>query len=214
MEQVYIHFLEEAGSGLSVFMLYDFHYQVPATGLDKQLIERLLLLNPNRSLARNDPKTYENHPTLKSFEALNNNMPPAHYLETTSILQMLLSRFVVASKTVFNRTDYRANKITETLHYISANLQNDLTVKQLAARCFINADYFSRLFKEQTGLRPVQYIQNKRIERAQVLLTTTNYTLQEVADMTGLGNISYFSRLFARRTHTTPALYRKEHWNI
>jgi AraC-like DNA-binding protein len=214
MEQIYVHFLNEAGSGLSIYNLCNFHYQVPATELEKQLFERLLHINPGRSLIRNDPKTYDSYPTLESFEAKNNSLPAAHYLETNAIIQFLLSRFVEAKRAVFNETDYKGNKITETLHYISANLQNALTVKQLAARCFINSDYFSRLFKEQTGIRPVQYIQNKRIERAQVLLTTTNYTLQEVADMTGLGNVSYFSRLFTKLTKKTPAVYRKERWSI
>jgi AraC-like DNA-binding protein len=214
MEQIYVHFLEEAGSGLSIFNICSFRYEMPANDLDKQLFGRLLYINPNRSLTRNDPKTYEYHPTLKSYEAKNNSMPAAHYMETNAILQFLLSKFVEAKRTVFNSTGYQAHKITETLHYISANLQNKITVEQLAAKCYFNPDYFSRLFKEQTGIRPIQYIQSKRIERAQVLLTTTNYTLQAIADMVGLGNISYFNRLFTKLTNKTPAIYRKENLSI
>jgi AraC-like DNA-binding protein len=214
MEQIYVHFLEEAGSGLSIFNLCNFQYQILANELSKQFFERLLLLNPNRSLVRNDPKTYENQSGQKSYEVHNNSIPAAHYIETNAIIQYLLSQFVSAKKTVCNPTDYKANNITETLHYISANMQNDITVAQLAARRYLNPDYFSRVFKEQTGIRPIQYIQNKRIERAQVLLTTTNYTLQEVADMVGLGNISYFNRLFTKLTNKTPAIYRKESLSI
>lgn len=214
MEQIYVHFLEEASTGLSLFNIYDFRYERPANDLDQQLFERLLYINPNRSLVRNDPKTYENHPTLKSYEAKNNSMPAAHYMETNAILQFLLSKFIETKRTIFNSTDYKANKISETLHYISANLQNEITVEQLAARCYLNPDYFSRIFKEQTGIRPVHYLQTKRIERAQVLLTTTNYTLQKVADIVGLGNISYFNRLFTKLTNKTPAIYRKENLNI
>jgi AraC-like DNA-binding protein len=60
----------------------------------------------------------------------------------------------------------------------------------------------------------LQFLQNKRIERAQILLSTTNDTLQNIADKVGLPNISYFSRLFTRLTNKTAGSYRKEHWSV
>ena len=92
-------------------------------------------------------------------------------------------------------------------------MATELSVDLLAKLNLLNPDYFSRIFKEQMGIRPLEYIQSKRIERAQLLLTTTNHSMQEVADMVGLPNISYFSRLFTRLTKKTPAAYRKELWN-
>ncbi|MDR3712082.1 MAG: helix-turn-helix domain-containing protein, partial [Puia sp.] len=61
---------------------------------------------------------------------------------------------------------------------------------------------------------PLEYIQQKRIERAQLLLATTGHSLQEIANRVGLPNISYFSRLFTRTTKKTPAVFRKEHWSV
>lgn len=176
--------------------------------------ERLLELNPNRSLSKEDPKTYDNRPTLKSFEAKNNSIPANHFIETTGILQVLLARFIEGKNTLLNPVTYKAGKITETINYIGEHLHEELTVQQLASRCHINPDYFSRLFKEQTGIRPLEFLQNKRIERAQILLSTTNHSLQEIADMVGLPNASYFSRLFSKVTHKPPATYRREHWSV
>jgi AraC-like DNA-binding protein len=214
MEQLYIHFLEEVGAGLSIFNLQNFKYQVKADPLTKQLIKRLLALNPNRSLLKEDPKIYDNHRSLNAMEAHNNNMSARDYLETCGILNVLLAQFVNETGAGVQLPVYKEDKITASLYYISEHLHKELTVQHLAERCHLNADYFSRLFKEQTGIRPLQFLQNKRIERAQILLSTTNDTLQNIADKVGLPNISYFSRLFTRLTNKTAGSYRKEHWSV
>lgn len=214
MEQFYIHFLEEVGAGLSIYNLRNFEYQVKAGALIKQLFERLLALHPKRSLLKEDPKIYDNRPSLTLMEERNNNMPAHDFLETSGILKVLLAQFINDKDAGVQASAYKGNKITETLYYISEHLHKELTVKHLAERCHINADYFSRLFKEQTGIRPLQFLQNKRIERAQILLSTTDDTLQEIADKVGLPNISYFSRLFMKLTRKTAGAYRKEHWNV
>ncbi|WP_366087768.1 helix-turn-helix transcriptional regulator [Mucilaginibacter sp.] len=75
-----------------------------------------------------------------------------------------------------------------------------------------NADYFSRLFYENTGERPLSYIQVKRIERAQLLLTTTNLSFYDIAAETGFENLSYFSRIFKKITGQPPGAYKKTAW--
>jgi YesN/AraC family two-component response regulator len=214
MEQVYIHFLEEVGMGLSIYNLHDFSYQVKAYPLATQLFDRLLVLNPNRCLLKEDPKVYDNRRSLDFMKARNDDMSAHDYLETSGILKVLLAQFIKDKGAGLQSTAYKGNKITETLYYISEHLHEELTVQHLAERCHINADYFSRLFKEQTGIRPLQFLQNTRIERAQVLLSTTDDTLQNIADKVGLPNISYFSRLFTRLTNKTASAYRKGHWSV
>jgi AraC-like DNA-binding protein len=214
MEQLYVHFLEEVGAGLSIYNLRDFEYEVKADPLTTQLFERLLALNPNRSLPKEDPKVYDYRRSMNFMEARNNSLSAHDYLETSGILKVLLAQFIKDKGAGAEPSAYKANKITETLYYISEHLHKELTVQHLAERCHINADYFSRLFKEQTGIRPLQFLQNKRIERAQILLSTTDDTLQNIADKVGLPNISYFSRLFTKLIKKTASAYRKEHWSV
>ena len=134
------------------------------------------------------------------FAERNDSLPAQLYLESQGIMKVLLSRFMEDQKPMEEEGYLKSKKITDTLYYISEHIASELSVDQLAKLNFINADYFSRMFKEQMGIRPLEYIQSKRIERAQLLLTTTNHSMQEVADMVGLPNISYFSRLFTRIT--------------
>jgi YesN/AraC family two-component response regulator len=212
MVQYFSHFFEETGKGLSVFTMKEILYEVKAIPEDEILFRRLIKINPDRGLLKHNPKLYENRSTLLQFAERNNSMNAADFIETHGILQILLSRFVKNEPAKADKNSY-SNKINNILNYIHEHLADPLSVAQLAAQCHLDADYFSRIFKNQTGLRPIPYINNKRIERAQLLLSTTKHSIQEIADMTGLPNISYFNRVFSLLTKKTPTAYRKEHWN-
>jgi len=71
-------------------------------------------------------------------------------------------------------------------------------------------DYFSRLFLQFTGERPLTYIHGKRIERAQYLIATTSLSFSEIAEETGFENVPYFSKIFKKVTSLTPGEYKKQ----
>jgi AraC-like DNA-binding protein len=58
-------------------------------------------------------------------------------------------------------------------------------------------------------MRPNKYIQSKRIERAQLLLLSTNNSLKQIAEKVGLENVSYFTRIFKSHTGKTPGAFRE-----
>ncbi len=213
MEQTYVHFLEDIGNGLSIFSTQSFVYERPASDLDRQLFHRLLEINPHRGIERSDPKTYDNRAFTQKLLALNNSITPRVLIETQGILKILLSGFILDTAAT-RLQPLQSKRIADVLYYISEHLEHNLTVQQLAAWCHLNPDYFSRIFREQIKMRPLDYIQLKRIERAQLLLTTTNYSLKEIASLVGLPNISYFNRIFSRISGQTPSGYRKAYWNI
>ncbi|MBX3240302.1 MAG: helix-turn-helix transcriptional regulator [Chitinophagaceae bacterium] len=214
MRQCYVHFLEDVGNGLSVYSMQEFAYERPASALDYQLFERLLEINPHRAIEKSDPKTYDNRAFTQKLLELNDNIAPRVLVETQGILKILLSGFIQEESTPSRIKPVNSKRIDDVLYYISEHLAGNLTVQQLAAWCHLNPDYFSRIFREQVMMRPLDYIQNKRIERAQLLLTTTNHSLQEIANLVGLPNISYFNRIFTRISAQTPSAYRKAYWNI
>lgn len=214
LNQYYISFFEEVGKGLSIYNIKSFIYEVEANAMDIENFKRLLALNPGRSLVNDDPKVYDNHPTLLSYEKMNEQMTTSAFLETQGILLALFSRFVLEKNIMSNNDSLSAQKITESIAFINENLQKELSVDALAKRAFMNTDYYSRLFNDLFGIRPVNYIQSKRIERAQLLLTTTTNTIPEIADKIGLSNLSYFSRLFKKITGKSPGEFRKQQWQM
>jgi len=213
MEQTYVHFLEDTGSGLSVFTSQHFVYERPASDLDTRLFTRMLEINPHREIEKSDPRTYDNRAFTQKLLALNNKTSPKVLIETQGILKVLLSGFITDPVTS-PANPLQSKRISDVLYYISEHLEETLTVQRLATYCHLNPDYFSRLFNEQIQMRPLDYIQLKRIERAQLLLTTTNHSLKEIANLVGFPNISYFNRIFSRISGQTPSDYRKSYWNI
>ncbi|MCU7552252.1 helix-turn-helix domain-containing protein [Chitinophagaceae bacterium LB-8] len=89
-----------------------------------------------------------------------------------------------------------------------------MTVTHLAERANQHQDYFSRMFFQYAGIRPLAYIHEKRIERAQYLLTTTNMSYAEVAAETGFENLPHFSRIFKKATSLTPGQYRQQNQSV
>ena len=59
-------------------------------------------------------------------------------------------------------------------------------------------------------MRPIKYIQSKRIQRAQLLLSTTFDSLTEIAEKVGLDNMSYFIRTFKKFTEKHPVISEKK----
>jgi YesN/AraC family two-component response regulator len=208
MSQYYISVMDEIGNNFSIYNFFQFHYEVEAKQDDKALFERLLRLNPNRNLLRTDPKVYDNRQTLLSFIERNNELSLPALLETQGILKILFSRFL-KDEAMSSNNAIKNERIQKILKHIHENLTGILRVDDLAQKFNVTPDYFSRLFFESTGERPIKYIQNKRIERAQLLLSTTSNSLQSIAEMVGLENISYFSRLFKKQTGKTASKFRK-----
>lgn len=66
------------------------------------------------------------------------------------------------------------------------------------------------MFLQSTGIRPVNYIHEKRIERAQYLIATTNLSYAKVAEETGFETLPYFSKIFKKVTSITPGEYKKQ----
>lgn len=208
-EQYYISCFEGTESGPSIYNLCHFDYEVKAKEVDLYYFKRLLELNPNRALTNINPKVYDNRPTLERFEKSNSNLSPQAYLETHAILRLLFSRFVRHSK-LSDKSVKAHRELGDILNYIGEHLHTGLNVKQLAQYSNLSTDYFSRMFNEKVGMRPNLYIQTKRVERAQLLLLTTNNSIKQIAAKVGLENFSYFSRVFKSHAGKSPGSFRRE----
>ncbi|RZK63442.1 MAG: AraC family transcriptional regulator [Pedobacter sp.] len=101
-------------------------------------------------------------------------------------------------------------KILDTISYIVVSLHLPLTVKSLANRVHQNSEYFSRLFQQYTGSRPVAYITEKRIERAQYLIMTSTAKYKDIAQQTGFESLSHFSRTLKKITGMNPSEFRRQ----
>lgn len=99
--------------------------------------------------------------------------------------------------------------IREALQYIHAHFEEKLNLGDVAKRVYINTQYFSRVFKRETGLTFTEYLNDLRIQAACRLLSSTSYPAYRVANECGFSDPSYFNRVFLRYLEMTPQKYRR-----
>ena len=211
LSQFFIQFFEESPDGISLFNNNRNIMKLPATEIDVMLIKRLLHSNPGRGINRSDnPKVYEKEAYYKEYQSLNNKMKTHLQFENQGILLQLISKFLSSKSFKINNSQSVPSKILDTMSYVQLNLGENLTVAQLAKRVNQNQDYFSKQFLIHTGQRPLNYIHEKKIERAQYLIATTNKTFLEITLDTGFSNLPHFSKIFKQIVSLTPGEYRNQ----
>ncbi|MGB8705248.1 MAG: AraC family transcriptional regulator, partial [Gillisia sp.] len=211
LSQYFIQFFEESPDGNSLFRINREPMEIKAKDLDIILFKRLLKINPGRGINRSDnPEVYEKEKFYKEYRSLNKRMNTSNRFETQGSILILLSRFMKLIKLEPKETDQIPSVILDAIHYIQLNLGNSITVGDLAAHANQNRDYFSRQFLKHTGQRPLGYIHEKRVERAQYLMVTTSKTLLDIAIETGFNNLQHFSKIFKQVVKIPPGAYRKQ----
>ncbi len=88
------------------------------------------------------------------------------------------------------------------------NFAEPLTLEDLAAVATISKYHFLRLFRAVYGRTPSAYVSERRVERAQDLLRTTNLTVTEVCHAVGYSSLGSFSSGFAAITGETPSAFQ------
>jgi len=89
------------------------------------------------------------------------------------------------------------------------NLDQDLTVDQLARKALMSSRTFARRFRADMGTTPAAWLNRQRILRAQQLLEETNDSLETVAQDTGFGTAAVMRHHFLKVLQTTPTSYRR-----
>jgi AraC family transcriptional regulator len=92
--------------------------------------------------------------------------------------------------------------------YVTDRLAEDISVEDLARLVELSPFHFSRVFKQSTGMTPMQFVTRERITRAQQLIRETSRSLIEIALDVGYTSPSSFGKVFRRVTGVTPMAFR------
>lgn len=210
LEHFYIHFIPQMTGGTDLFGLIEFNFELEATETDFQLMKRILELNPTRKLIHLDPGKYSKDDLLPFEPILISSKQIAECMETQDILLQHFSRFI--KNEVQTKSGIILDpKISQAIKFIQKNLSKSIKLSELAEYSNISNVYFSRLFLKTLGTRPIDYINRKRIEEAQLQLVITNFPIEKIAIEVGIDNFSYFNRMFKKYSCTTPGEYRRLH---
>ncbi|NMM39596.1 helix-turn-helix domain-containing protein [Pseudoalteromonas arctica] len=107
-------------------------------------------------------------------------------------------------------TSKNISKLNHIFDYIEANLGEDIRVSGLSTLSGLNAKTLTRLFRQETGYTPHQYLTIRRMERAKELLAL-HTSITNIATTVGYANPAKFSAAFSRWVGCTPSLWKKQH---
>jgi AraC family transcriptional regulator, transcriptional activator FtrA len=106
-------------------------------------------------------------------------------------------------------TSAAEDNLVATLDWVTAHLDEDLTLKTMAHNANLSIRQFSRRFQATTGTTPHQWLIHQRVLRAQELLERDRLSIEEVAQHCGFGSAAAMRPHFTRQVATSPSDYRR-----
>ncbi len=107
--------------------------------------------------------------------------------------------------------------VRQSIEFMRQNYDRSIRMEQIAAAVNVHPGYLHRVFRKHTGTTPTDYLNTLRMEKATMLLGSTDIPIAEIADYVGVSSRQYFHLLFKKHTGQTPADYRthmeRTRWN-
>ncbi|MGQ0540711.1 MAG: helix-turn-helix domain-containing protein [Blastocatellia bacterium] len=139
---------------------------------------------------------------------------PAGRLFSDSLIQTLtlhlLTNYTTAkSATAVVNGGLSGYNLRRVKDYINENLEEDISLVEIAAVADLSQFHFARAFRKSTNMTPQQYLMHQRLERAKELLALPHLPIVEVSLRAGFKNQSHFTTLFRKYTNFTPRIWRE-----
>ncbi len=99
--------------------------------------------------------------------------------------------------------------IKDAVEYIDCNYMQDITLPQLAELSGVSVQHFCRCFKAKMGMRPVEYIAQRRLSQSKMLLMDSDKSISEIAQMVGYSGVTYFGMVFRKYEGISPTEFRQ-----
>ena len=100
-------------------------------------------------------------------------------------------------------------EVAQVKEFLDEHYGEKLSLESVASQFFIDKYYLARLFKEQYGVTLVTYLQQVRITHAKQQLRFTQKSIEEIGLACGIGELSYFSRVFKKLEGVSPSEFRR-----
>lgn len=135
----------------------------------------------------------------------------------TNLMQMLL----LVMREIVSKDDYEQTKchfesynknyaVKKVINYLNENFDKKISLEQIAHNMYLSPVYISKIFKEETGESPINYLIKIRLEKAQdILIKEKNSSIKAVANKVGYDDAYHFSKLFKKYYGVSPLHYRK-----
>ena len=141
------------------------------------------------------------------------SISPLERLELRALVTLALSALQNAHETS-QRPDTSADALmAEAEQWLLDRISTPVSVSDLVAHVGYGRSRFFSLFKAHTGLSPIDWLTQRRIERAKTLLDDTTLSIRKVANSVGFRTATFFARTFKLQTGVSPTDWRKTRAN-
>lgn len=211
LDHYHLHFVARLPTGVDLLSLLDHPFELPAAPETLRTLQRLESIYPERKLPCFDParEEYRRQPLLA--ERANQASSAVDRLEASGLLTLLLVPFLRLARRHSGTHARVTSQFAELQAFIHAKMHLPLQLGDLARVVKLHPTYFSDRFEELVGMRPLEYLLQRRMERAQYLLLTTRTSVKEVAAAVGYADAAHFTRAFVRYCDCSPSQYRLGH---
>jgi len=211
LDHYHLHFVSRLPTGIDLLSLLDFDAQMKAPPATLKQFQRLEALYPDRKLPCFDPAREEYRQFPLAVERAARAQPALDWFEANGLLTLLLTPFLKSARE-HEGMHARATRLFLTVQeFIHAHMHETILLGDLARVAKLHPTYFSDRFQKLVGVRPLEYLMRRRIERAQYLLLTETSSVKQVAVQVGISDAAYFSRAFMRVCGNSPTAYRIAH---
>jgi YesN/AraC family two-component response regulator len=140
-----------------------------------------------------------------------------YFMLKTHLIQMLLLiiRELVGDEsyeqTACSFESYnKSYAVKHIIDYLNENFDQKISLEQIAHNMYLSPVYISKIFKEETGESPINYLIKIRLEKAKdILIKGKNHSIKNIADQVGYEDVYHFSKLFKKYYGISPLYYRK-----
>lgn len=211
LDHYYIHFGSRMPTGVDLFSMLGTEYQLAAPAGALGHFQRLEALYPQRKLPCFDPMQAEYRRQSQAAERADEATPPVDAFEGRGLLALLLTPFLRRARVQPGTHSRVTEQFRAVQEFIHRNMSQPILLGDLARAAQLNPTYFSDRFQSLVGLRPLAYLTQRRLERAQYLLLTSNDSVKTIAAEVGFHDAAYFTRAFTRHCGCSPSDYRASH---
>jgi len=142
------------------------------------------------------------------IDTLEYNMTINNVIHASTLLSQLLSYLFIYSDISIESTDKKTVYFVQVLEYLNKELHKHISLDDIASHINLSKSQLNLIFKEKTGLSPVQFFIRLKIQKACRLLNLTDLQINEIAIKVGYEDPYFFTRIFRKIMGVSPSQYR------
>lgn len=161
--------------------------------------------------SKEDAWTAEIFPKLKWIAENFSETSPAFRLKTQHILQDIWALFAgnLLDRTEPSSALHDTKKILNIISWLHRHYQEKFSLTELAKSVSMSRNECCRYFKHMMNMTITEYLLEYRLSKAAALLESSELSITEIGEQAGFCDVSYFIKMFRRRTGMTPKVYAR-----